>query len=132
MQKNIKLFFAIFAMAFMGQIQAQIVIIKGKVVDAQTNAAIKGVKLLVPKTDFVATSDENGVFEIKGLEPGFYTVIAQLEGYKDGSSYEQLFTYDKQNEVIIEMESLAETVGPVNISRSALQKRSAESPVSSQ
>ena len=50
MQKNIKLFFAIFAMAFMAKIQAQIVVIKGKVVDAQTNAAIKGVKVLVPKT----------------------------------------------------------------------------------
>ena len=132
MQKNIKLFFAILAMAFMAQIQAQIVIIKGKVVDAQTNVAIKGVKVLVPKTDFVATSDENGLFEIKGVEPGFYTVTAQLEGFKDGSSYEQLYTYDKQNEVIIEMESLAETVGQVNISRSALQKRSAESPISSQ
>ena len=71
MQKNIKLFFAILAMAFMAQIQAQIVIIKGKVVDAQTNVAIKGVKVLVPKTDFVATSDENGLFEIKGVEPGF-------------------------------------------------------------
>lgn len=116
----------------MAQIQAQIVVIKGKVVDAQTNAAIKGVKLMVAKTEFIVTSDENGFFEIKGVEPGFYSVIAQVDGYKDGSSYEQLYTYDKQNEVVIEMESLAETVGQVNISRSALQKRSTESPVSSQ
>ena len=122
----------VFLLIFSVKLNAQSVVIKGKVVDAQTNAPLKGVKLSISKTAFSSVSDENGSFELKGLEPGFYVVTATSDGFKEGSSYEQLFTYDKQNEITIELESEAESVGQVEIRRSSIQKRSQESPISSQ
>ena len=132
MQNFSKFFFAIIAVFIFGDVEGQGITIKGRVVDNVTNTPLKGVKLTINKSNNFAISTEYGEFEIKDLEPGFYSVQAELEGYKNASSYEQLFTFDKQNVVSIEMESLAQGVGQVEIRKSSLQKRNAESPVSSQ
>jgi hypothetical protein len=132
MPKIIKIFFAVFAFLLLRDVSAQGITIKGKVFDASNNNPIKGVLLRIVNSKFETKSNENGEFELTNLDPGFYSVSAELEGYKNSSSYEQLFTYDKQNAVVIEMESEITGVGQVDIRKSSLQKRSAESPVSSQ
>lgn len=132
MQKIFKLLFAISAFFILRDVDAQTISIKGQVVDNVTNKPLNGVKLTINRSSVSATTNENGQFELTGLEPGFYAVYAELEGYKNTSSYEQLFTFDKQSAVLIEMESLAQGIGSVEIKRSSLQKRNAESPVSSQ
>jgi hypothetical protein len=132
MPKIIKIFFAVFAFLLLRDASAQGITIKGKVFDASNNNPIKGVLLRIVNSKFETKSNENGEFELTNLDPGFYSVSAELEGYKNSSSYEQLFTYDKQNAVVIEMESEITGVGQVDIRKSSLQKRSAESPVSSQ
>ena len=132
MQNYLKLTFAVVAVFILGDVEGQGITIKGRVVDNATNTPLKGVKLTISKSTNSAISSEYGEFELKDLEPGFYSVQAELEGYKNASSYEQLFTYDKQNTVTVEMESLAQGVGQVEIRKSSLQKRNAESPVSSQ
>ncbi len=132
MQNIYRFIFALIAFFVLRDADAQGITIKGKVLDNVTNAPIKGVKLSINRSNIVAISNEIGEFELKDLEPGFYSVLAELDGYKSASSYEQLFTFDKQNSIVVEMESLAQGVGQVEIRRSSLQKRNAESPVSSQ
>ena len=104
MQKTIKLLFAVFAFLLLRDASAQGITIKGRVVDASNNNPIKGVLLKIINSKAETKSNENGEFELVNLDPGFYTVQAELEGYKSSSSYEQLFTFDKQNAVTIEME----------------------------
>jgi hypothetical protein len=115
-------------------VQAQSLEIKGVVVNSEDNLPIAGVKLSIYKTDYSATSDKEGKFTIVIKEPGFYSVTAEATGYKSANSYEQLFTFDKQIPITIELvrESSIDAIGEVNIRKSSLQKRSAESPLSSQ
>lgn len=122
MQKIFKLLFAISAFFILRDVDTQTISIKGQVVDNLTNKPLNGVKLTINRSSVSATTNENGQFELTGLEPGFYAVYAELEGYKNTSSYEQLFTFDKQSAVLIEMESLAQGIGSVEIRRSSLQK----------
>ena len=108
------------------------VVIKGRVMDLSSRKPLSNVNVTVDKsTDKVLTAAD-GSFVIQGLEPGFHTVTAQLDGYESESSSEMLFTYDKSPEVVIEMQSLSQGIGEVNIRKTNLQRREAESPVSSQ
>ena len=108
------------------------VVIKGRIMDLSSRKPLSNVNVTVDKsTDKVLTAAD-GSFVIQGLEPGFHTVTAQLDGYESESSSEMLFTYDKSPEVVIEMQSLSQGIGEVNIRKTNLQRREAESPVSSQ
>lgn len=106
--------------------------ITGKVLDASTNKPISGAELSVEKTNLKSKTNSNGEFSIELLEPGFYVVTAAAEGFKSNQSFEQLFTYDKQVPVTIELESMIEGIGEVSIRKSALQKRNTDNPLSAQ
>lgn len=57
------------------------VVIKGRVMDLSSRKPLSNVSVSVDKsTDKVLTAAD-GSFVIQGLEPGFHTVTAQLEGY---------------------------------------------------
>lgn len=106
--------------------------ITGKVLDASTNKPISGAELSVEKTNLKSKTNSNGEFSIELPEPGFYVVSATAEGFKSNQSFEQLFTYDKQVPVTIELESMIEGIGEVSIRKSALQKRNTDNPLSAQ
>lgn len=108
------------------------VVIRGRVLDLSSRKPLSNVGVGLDKsTDKVLTATD-GSFVIQGLEPGFHTVTAQLDGYENETSSEMLFTYDKSPEIVIEMQSLSQGIGEVNIRKTNLQRREAESPVSSQ
>jgi hypothetical protein len=111
---------------------SQNIIIKGTVKDASTNAPIAMAEVKILKTSISGKSDSAGNFALELAEPGFYVIGATREGYFDAFAAEMLFTYDKSPFVQISMESLSRSIGTVNISRSALQTRRAESPVGAQ
>lgn len=117
-------FFILFAYFFASGVQAQGLEIKGVVVSADDNLPISGAKLSIYKTDYSATSDKEGKFIITIKEPGFYSVTAEATGFKSANSYEQLFTFDKQLPVTIELirEESIDAIGEVSIRKSSLQK----------
>ncbi len=115
-----------------GLLAGQGILVKGKVVDAENNSPVSGALVKVLKTDFTAKTDSNGLFRVEIKDPGFYVLSAELNGYKTGYAAEQLFTYGKSADVEIVLEAEAQKIGTVNISRSSLQNRKAESPVSAQ
>ncbi|MFM1898434.1 MAG: hypothetical protein RL577_674 [Bacteroidota bacterium] len=108
------------------------IVLQGEIKDIQTGAALSSVLVKVSGTVQEVMSDSLGFFQIGPLEPGFYSLEATRSGYATVTVAEALYTYDKNARIEIKMESLAESVGTVAITRSGLQKRNAESPVSSQ
>ncbi len=108
------------------------VIIQGKVVDVVSRKPLSGAKVQVDKQESTAITSSEGTFTISNVEPGYHTVSVSLDGYETESSAEMLFTYDKSPFVNLEMQSLASGVGEVTIRKNNIQKREAESPVSSQ
>ncbi|MFN5218480.1 MAG: carboxypeptidase regulatory-like domain-containing protein, partial [Sphingomonadales bacterium] len=111
---------------------SQNIIVKGIVKDAATNAPLIGAEVKILKTAITGKTDTSGNFVLNLAEPGFYVLGAAKEGYAEAFAAEILFTFDKSPFVQISMESLSRSVGTVNISRSALQARRAESPVGAQ
>jgi hypothetical protein len=124
--------FAVFlTLLLLGSTNAQVVI-KGKVVDVSSRKPLSGAKIQVDKQEALATTGADGAFEVKGIEPGYHTVTVTVDGYESESSSELLFTYDKSPYILLELTSLASGVGEVTIRKTSIQKREAESPVSSQ
>lgn len=124
--------FAVFlTLLLLGSTNAQVVI-QGKVVDVSSRKPLSGAKIQVDKQEALATTGADGAFEVKGIEPGYHTVTVTVDGYESESSSELLFTYDKSPYILLELTSLASGVGEVTIRKTNIQKREAESPVSSQ
>ncbi len=124
--------FAVFlTLLLLGSTNAQVVI-QGKVVDVSSRKPLSGAKIQVDKLEALTTTGADGAFEVKGIEPGYHTVTVTVDGYESESSSELLFTYDKSPYILLELTSLASGVGEVTIRKTSIQKREAESPVSSQ
>ena len=124
--------FAVFlTLLLLSSTNAQVVI-QGKVVDVSSRKPLSGAKIQVDKQEALATTGADGAFEVKGIEPGYHTVTVTVDGYESESSSELLFTYDKSPYILLELTSLASGVGEVTIRKTNIQKREAESPVSSQ
>ena len=124
--------FAVFlTLLLLGSTNAQVVI-QGKVVDVSSRKPLSGAKIQVDKQEALTTTGADGAFEVKGIEPGYHTVTVTVDGYESESSSELLFTYDKSPYILLELTSLASGVGEVTIRKTSIQKREAESPVSSQ
>ena len=124
--------FAVFlTLLLLGSTNAQVVI-QGKVVDVSSRKPLSGAKIQVDKQEALTTTGADGAFEVKGIEPGYHTVTVTMDGYESESSSELLFTYDKSPYILLELTSLASGVGEVTIRKTSIQKREAESPVSSQ
>jgi iron complex outermembrane receptor protein len=62
--------------------QQQAGVIKGKITTVN-NKPGEGVTVLVKNSVKTAVADNEGVFEIKNLQPGSYTLVISLVGYKD-------------------------------------------------
>lgn len=108
------------------------VVIQGKVVDVMTRKPLQGAKVQLDKQEVFVQTAADGSFTIGSVDPGYHTVTASFDGYESESSAELLFTYDKSPFIALELQSMASGVGEVNIRKTNIQKREAESPVSSQ
>ncbi|MDE7109282.1 MAG: carboxypeptidase-like regulatory domain-containing protein [Muribaculaceae bacterium] len=55
----------------------------GKVTDADNGEPLEFVIVQLPERNLWAETDEKGIFSIKNLRPGTYTVFIQSTGYQD-------------------------------------------------
>ena len=63
------------------EIAAQDASLTGRVVDADTGNPLPGVNLFLDQTTRGAASTDDGTYEISGLHPGSYRVVASAVGY---------------------------------------------------
>lgn len=63
------------------QITITVGVIKGKILDYETQQPLAGIKVSVVDTDFIASSDTNGLYTIQNVPVGFYTLTFEIEGY---------------------------------------------------
>ena len=128
---NMRVFFTMMGLLLAHVATAQVVI-QGKVVDVMTRKPLQGAKVQLDKQEVFVQTAADGSFTIGSVDPGYHTVTASFDGYESESSAELLFTYDKSPFIALELQSMASGVGEVNIRKTNIQKREAESPVSSQ
>lgn len=121
---SITLFLLVFSTLF-----AQSGTIKGRITNKINNEAISFANVLVEGTDKGTTTDENGIYEIIGLQPGLYNVKATYIGFNDVTIYEIQVINNRPAEVNIEMEEFSQTLQEVVVQVSPFRKTE-ESPVS--
>ena len=126
-----RVFFTVLGLLLAHVATAQVVI-QGKVVDVMSRKPLVGAKVQLDKQEVFVQTTADGSFTINNIDPGYHTVTATIDGYESETSSELLFTYDKSPFITLEMQSLASGVGEVTIRKTSIQKREAESPVSSQ
>ena len=126
-----RVFFTVLGLLLAHVATAQVVI-QGKVVDVMSRKPLVGARVQLDKQEVFVQTTADGSFAINNIDPGYHTVTATLDGYESETSSELLFTYDKSPFITLEMQSLASGVGEVTIRKTSIQKREAESPVSSQ
>ena len=126
-----RVFFTVLGLLLAHVATAQVVI-QGKVVDVMSRKPLVGAKVQLDKQEVFVQTTADGSFAINNIDPGYHTVTATIDGYESETSSELLFTYDKSPFITLEMQSLASGVGEVTIRKTSIQKREAESPVSSQ
>lgn len=62
-------------------VSAQNAVLRGKVTDAENNAPISDVSVVLSNTGYVAATESDGSFEIPNLRPNRYTVVLSAVGY---------------------------------------------------
>ncbi|MEY2870615.1 MAG: hypothetical protein RLZZ146_538 [Bacteroidota bacterium] len=126
-----RVLFTLLGLLWLQAANAQVVI-QGKALDVLSRKPLGNAKVQLDKLESVVLTAADGSFSIANVEPGYHTVTVSLDGYEPETSAELLFTYDKSPFITLELQSLASGVGEVNIRKTSIQKREAESPVSSQ
>ena len=126
-----RVLFTLLGLLWLQAANAQVVI-QGKALDVLSRKPLGNAKVQLDKLESVVLTAADGSFSIANVEPGYHTVTVSLDGYEPETSAELLFTYDKSPFIPLELQSLASGVGEVNIRKTSIQKREAESPVSSQ
>ncbi len=81
--KTLLLFLSLFLVLGMPRISAQTKgRIGGKITDAETKEALPGVNVIVKGTYYGAATDIDGNFTIRAMNPGQYTIVVSMIGYK--------------------------------------------------
>lgn len=126
--KKVILFFLII-LAFNTGLYAQQAVLKGRVIEAQSNEPLPFVNVVVVGTNIGAVTDDNGSFQINGLNPGFVRVQASFIGYHTALSSEIEVKNAKVASVEILMEKRDTQLDEVKVTASPYRKTE-ESPVS--
>lgn len=104
-------------------------LIKGKVTDNLSNDPIEFANVFVLGTDKGTITDENGQFEIPGLDPGYYNVQVSFIGY-DMQQESEIEVFSTRPTVLnFSLESSSSDLETVVVKAEAF-KRPAESPLS--
>ncbi|MFC2094729.1 TonB-dependent receptor domain-containing protein, partial [Bacteroidota bacterium] len=81
--------------------------IYGKVIDKLTKQPLPGANILVINTNYGASADVNGKFEIENLSPGEYQLRASIIGYRSVTKPDVMVMSGYTAEVIFELEEEA-------------------------
>jgi hypothetical protein len=120
MNKNIALFTTFFFLSistiFIAQTEGQV--IKGTIVDKQSQQSIPGVIVTIIGTEplLKAKTDIDGLFHIYNINAGRYDVQATFLGYKDVLIPNVVVTNGKEVVVDISMEENITTINEVTVS----------------
>ena len=115
--------FLLVGVLFPNDAKAQTGIIEGKVTDAVSKEPLEGVSITVEKTQLGALTNEEGLYQIKDLPQGIYSLKVSLIGYKP-TTKNQIFIERGVTQVNIELEEQSTTTDSVVIIASAFQKSS--------
>lgn len=108
---------------------AQTGIIQGRVSNKINNETLPSAIVQIIGTDKGAQSDENGNYEITGLEPKLYSIKVSYVGFKDIQVFEIQVTNAKPTILNFEMEENTEGLQEVVVKASPFRKTE-ESPLS--
>jgi hypothetical protein len=108
---------------------AQKATLTGKIVDAVSNEPLPFVNIIVSGTFIGTTTDLDGNFTLRGLDPGFIRLEASFVGYKQALSSEIEVSVANANTIEIKMEAQNEQIEEVVVKASPFRKTE-ESPVS--
>jgi hypothetical protein len=104
-------------------------LVKGKVTNSLNNEPIQFAKIVAIDQQKGAISDENGLFEISGLNPGIYSFKATVAGFEELVINEIPVTNARSIELNFELNAIVLEQKEVVIKASPFQRKS-ESPVS--
>lgn len=110
-------------------VYTQNAVITGKVVDFNNNESLTFVNVYIQNTTIGTTTDENGNFEIGGLKPGLYNIVASFIGYKDKTIFEQEVFINRPTNILIQLEEADQELEEVVVKSNPFRKVE-ESPVS--
>ncbi len=108
---------------------AQNGIIRGKVYNAINNQPLPFVTVSIQATTNGATTDINGIYELKNLIPGYYNVDVTYVGYRKKTVFEILVNNSMPTILDIPLEEKVDSLKEVVITASPFNKTE-ESPVS--
>lgn len=123
-----RLFAILFLFLSLGAI-AQNAVIKGKVFNSKNNEAIPFANVVIQGTTTGATTDLDGFYEIKNLNPGLYNLEVSYVGFKKKVVFEVQATNAKAAVVNIGLEETTTELKTVEITGQGFNKTE-ESPVS--
>lgn len=124
-----RLFFIFLTLLTPLSIMAQTGIIQGRVSNKINNETLISATVQILGTDKGAQTDENGNYEITGLEPKLYNIKVSYIGFKDIQVFEIQVTNAKPTILNFEMEENTEGLQEVVIKASPF-KKTEESPLS--
>ena len=123
-------FFLLLLLGFLPQwALAQTGIIQGKISNAINNEPILFANVLLLGTDQGTTSDENGNFELSGIEPGLYDLRFSYVGFEELTIYEIQVSSSRPVSLDVKMEESSQNLEEVVVKASPFRKTE-ESPVS--
>ncbi|HPH45583.1 MAG TPA: TonB-dependent receptor [Chryseolinea sp.] len=109
---------------------AQDGVIKGKITNKVNNEPVPFASIVIQGTTTGTTSDENGVYEIKNLQPGQYNLEASFVGFQKLVVYEIQVTNARTAFVDFAMSEESKTLDEVVVSASNTFTKSDDSPLS--
>ncbi|OHX66002.1 TonB-dependent receptor [Flammeovirga pacifica] len=115
---------------FSSTLFAQKGIIRGKVTELPRNEAVPYATVVIQGTSKGATTDDNGSYEITGLEPGLYNLVVNYVGYAPASQEVEV-TNSRPAMINFQLKASTQELNEVEIVANGFYK-SDESPVSVQ
>jgi CarboxypepD_reg-like domain/TonB-dependent Receptor Plug Domain len=104
--------------------------ISGYVFD-EFGKALNEASISIENTDFSATSDENGFFKIKDVDPKSYNISVKLFGYEQEIKFNEIVKSVGNTEIIFNLKSTSNKLEEVVVTKTPF-KRKKETPLSIQ
>ncbi|MBB3699128.1 TonB-dependent receptor [Flammeovirga yaeyamensis] len=128
MKQSFLTLFSIFIIS--SSLFAQNGIVRGKVTEVPKNETVPYATVVIQGTTKGATTDDNGNYEIKGLEPGLYNLVVNYVGYAPASQEVEV-TNSRPAQVNFQLKPSTQELNEVEVVANGFYK-SDESPVSVQ
>ncbi len=108
---------------------AQQAVLKGRVYDALSNKGLPFVNVVVSGSTLGTVTNEDGNFQLSGLNPGFIRIEASFIGYQKRISPEIELSNSKPAFIEIELEKTSQKIDEIKV-RASLFRKTEESPLS--